>query len=128
MGTPLPAPKNRLVEIVNLVLDQLIKGLGADAAIAAAIAHEPWLAIPIIKWIFTGIVHAVAAAFDTNAKRFVDIWIVRFQDGAKKAEYDKEMGKFKGVVDDETKTPAERAQARKDASDAIDRIVHRGDP
>ena len=112
------APSFPLVDIANLVLDTLIKGLGEDAAIAAATAYAPWLALPIINWIFKQIVSVAANALDTQLKAGVDIVIIRFGNDIRKKEYDAALEPVKAGK----ATPDEIQKAR----DAIDALVHRG--
>ena len=117
----LPAPKNILIDIVNTVLDSLIQGLGADAAIASATAAAPWLGLPIISWIFKGIVSSVASSLDENIKKFIDVQVIRFQNSEKKKEYDKAIDVIKsqgaGVTIDQIN----------EAKLYINGLIHRGD-
>lgn len=121
----LPAPTNRLVTIVNIVLDYLIQGLGAPAAIAAATAAQPWLGWPVISWIFKTVVNGFAALLDTKLKTFVDVIIVRFQNAAIKIDYDKAIDEFKKVYDDPASDAVAKAKALQAAKDAIDRMVNK---
>ncbi len=116
-ANPLPPPTNQLVQIVNTVLDFLILGLGEKAAIAAATAQAPWLSLPIISWIFSSIVAAVASSIDTNIKKNVDIVIIRFQNDVRKIEYDQTIALL-------NKTPSDPA-AIQAAQDALNLLINR---
>ena len=113
----LPAPKNALVSVINAILDALIKGLGANMAYAAAVAEFPLLGAPIIGYFFRMFIDHLASSIDNNLKINADIIIIRFQNDARKADYDSAIAKIKlpGATDAEIKA----------AKDAIDRIVSR---
>lgn len=124
--TPLPAPKNQLVEVVNAILDSLILGLGEEVAFSAAVSAVPWLAAPVISWILKQAISYLAQGLDTNLKKGLDVLIIRFQGDVRKASYDEAVAKFKQVHADPTRSAAEKAQALQDARSNIDRIGHWG--
>jgi hypothetical protein len=116
-STPLPRPRNSLVELANIVIDNLIKGLGTELTIKAATAYAPWLKWPIIRNIFRQIVTFVHNHLDIFAKRYVDILIIRYQNDARRADYDEALEKIKepGATDEDIRK----------AKEAIDSIVRR---
>lgn len=118
MPTNLPAPTNWLVTLINGILDNLIKGLGVDIAYGAAVAQVPWLGAPVIGTIFRAILDRLASALDTNLKINADIVVIRFQNDARKGEYDAAL---KPIQQTENPTDAEIQAAK----DAIDRLVRR---
>lgn len=113
-------PKNTFVSVVNAILDTLIKGLGVDLAVSAAIVEAPFLGLPVIKDIFRWIIGMFADNLDTNLKVNVDIIIIRLQNDARKAEYDKAMEPIRAGNPSETDI--------QNARDAINRIVSRSKP
>ncbi len=114
----LPAPKNVFIDIANAVIDALVDGLGVDLAISAATVYAPWLALPVVSWIFRQIVSAIADSLDTKLTVSVDIVIIRFTNNVHKGEYDDTVAKIK----DPAATPGDIEAARI----ALDRLVHRG--
>lgn len=113
----LPAPKNDLVEITNKVIDYLIKGLGENAAIAAAEEQAPWLAMPVIKNVFRFFVDLLATSLDDRIKINIDIIIIRHQNDSRKEEYDKHV--------EEIKKPGATPEQIQAAKDALDSLVNR---
>jgi hypothetical protein len=115
--TQLPAPENKAVSLVNIIIDGLIKGFGVEVIYTLAVAEAPWLGLPFIGYIFKLILNKFAASLDANLKRNIDIVIIRFQNDARKAEYDSAIEKLKKpeVTDAELQA----------AKDAIDKLVHR---
>lgn len=77
--TAIPAPTNELLNIVDTLLDFLVKGLGATAAIAACVAAEPVLATPWINYIFTQAVNKFAAVIDQVLEKNLNSILIRFQ-------------------------------------------------
>lgn len=122
--TQAQAPKNELVLIVNLVLDVLIKGLGADAAIAAAISSQPWLGLPVISSIFKWGVGLLASQLDSVIKDNLDIIIIGMQNDSRKQDYDEAIARLKNKLSQGV-TVNEKDQAVTDARNAINNIVHR---
>lgn len=120
------APVNKLVEIVNTIIDTLIKGLGADAAVAAAIGQAPILAFPVLKWLLQQFVDAIAERISTAVKDIVDVTIIAAQDAVKRILYDQAMKDLKSVISNPGVTNAQKAVAVQNAKDAIDAIVRRG--
>jgi hypothetical protein len=114
----LPRPKKTLVGLINVVLDNLIKGLGADLAIAAGVAYAPFLGWPVINFIFRQSVHALASSLNTSIKQNLDNIIIRFQNDARKAEYDKAI--------EEIKKPGASEDDIRKAREAMDRLIRRG--
>jgi hypothetical protein len=55
-----PTTTNRAAGIINGILKNLIDGVGVQAAETAAIAAYPFLAWPIVKQIFEGVLNLVA--------------------------------------------------------------------
>ncbi len=121
----LPAPTNKLVDIVNTVLDVLLLGLGANAAITAATSAAPWLGLPIISWIFRQIVMAIADSLDTKLKASVDIIVIRFQNGVRKAEYDDAINQMKTAMDNPGVSDADKQKAIDAAKAAVRALVNR---
>ncbi len=117
MTQPLPAPQNKFVEVLNRILDTLIKGLGADMAIAVAIAEAPWLGWPVVTELFRYFIRRLSLSIDDTIKKNADIIVIRFQNDIRKAEYDSAIEPIKNG----NPTPEEI----KRAEDAIDRIISR---
>lgn len=122
-STPIAAPTNRFVAVVNAVLDNLIQGLGVNAAIAAATAAWPPLAGPFLGYIFRQIVEWFAGIFDVKLKAFVDQQIIRVQNEIRKAAYDAAIEDYKKSL--EGASDADRAKALQAAKDAMDRLINR---
>lgn len=59
-----------MVDVVGAVLNALIDGVGADAAIAAGIAAWPFLGTPIVSQLFTWGVDQLAQVIDENANNY----------------------------------------------------------
>jgi hypothetical protein len=112
----LPAPKNKLVEIVNNFFDFLIKGLGADFAIAYMKLQVPWLNWPIVKDFFEAGVRYLDDQLNTSIKQNVDIVVIRFQDDAKRADYDT-------AIEEAKKSGVSNA-----TKDSIDKLIRRNKP
>lgn len=85
--TDIATPTNRLTAIVDIVLDFLIKGIGANAAIAAAVSAEPWLGLPIVNSIFSWAVNLFASRFDLGLQKNVNAIVIRFQNDEQKDAY-----------------------------------------
>lgn len=117
---PLPAPTNRLLNAIKIVLDNLIKGLGEDAAISAATAAEPWLAWPVVKQIFAMIVSAAGTVLDEQAYNFAAILTIRAQNNMAKYTYDGSIA----PIQTGSATPAELQAAK----DAMDKLINRNKP
>jgi len=115
--SPLPAPTNRLTNLTNIVLDGLIKGLGANAIIASATTAEPWLNLPVIHWFFTTVINAAAGGADTVIKENVDVIEIRFQNSANLGAYNAIIGQLQ--------TNPKDAQELAAAKAAIDALVNR---
>ena len=113
----LPAPTNDLIHTVNAVIDYLVEGLGADAAITIAETQQPWLKTPFINWMFRGVVVQLAASLDLSLSNKIDKVIIRYQATSLKKEYDQAIEKIKkpGVTNEEIQK----------AKDSIDAIVNR---
>ena len=122
---PLPAPKNTPLEILNIVLDVLLKGLGADAAIVAAQTAFPVLGLPVVGWLFSAFVRRLAASLDLTLQKQLDVVLIRYQGGAKKAAYDKVLSNFKTQMSGQP-TPQEKSDAIKSAIKAADNLIHMG--
>jgi len=121
----LPQPKNSLVDVANAVIDALVLGLGVDAAIAAGVAQAPWLAWPIISYIFQQIVTSMAESLDVHLKNTADIVIIRFQNDVRKIEYDSAIDQMKTVMDDPEASDAQKQSAIDAAKNAIRALVNR---
>lgn len=119
------APENKLVLVINTILDFLIKGLGVEAAIAAAVAQVPWLGLPVVNWILRQIVGAIAQSLDTQIKINLDNILIRFQDDVRKIEYDDSIDQLKKAISQPGVSDADKAKAIQDAKDSLDRIIHR---
>jgi hypothetical protein len=117
MSEPLPTPKNTAIEVVKIILEKLIEGLGADAAIAAATAYAPWLAYPFVKQIFGWVVGQVAQVIDENLFKLSIKLIIRVQSTERKAEFNAAIVPIVGG----SPTDEEIQRAR----DAADRVIER---
>ncbi len=115
--TPLPAPKNSLVELVNIILDNLIKGIGVSVVVGEATLYAPWLGLPVIRYLFKGLVDFLAGYVDTFAVRNVDIILIRFQNDDRKVDYDDAIAR----INRPGATPDDIQEAR----DALRRLVNR---
>lgn len=124
MDKPLPAPTNRLVELANLVLDILFKGIGVDAAIAAGLAAEPWLGVWGISWVFKGVVKLIAGSLDDVIAKNLDNLIIRKQGGALKKEHDDAIDEFKKETGPGV-SKEDHAKALAKARAAIDAIINK---
>lgn len=108
------APTNKVVTVLNAVLDALIMGLGVEAAVLAATSQVPLLGLPIIKDLLRFAISKFADSLDTRIKVNLDNIIVRFQNDARKADYDKALEPLKKG------TPtSEQIQTAKDNIDSI---------
>ncbi len=114
----LPAPKNVFIDVTNAVIDALIEGLGVELAISSATVYAPWLALPVISWIFRQMVSALADCLDSKLKSSIDIVIIRFTNNIHKGEYDDAIAKIKDP--NSTLEDVEAARA------TLDRFIHRG--
>lgn len=114
----IPAPTNKFLKVMNVIFDSLIEGAGVDLAIAEAEALVPWLTLPIISSIFKQLMRWTATFLEEFAKRNVGKIVIRFQNDARKAEYDSQIEIIKkpGVL------PSEVQKAR----DAMDLLIQRG--
>jgi hypothetical protein len=94
INTTLPAPKNKFLEVLAVIIDVLIKGLGPEAAIKAAVSAAPALALPVISLIFRWAVTSLANVLDLTLKKNLNVVIIRFQNHAERAAYDKVIEKI----------------------------------
>jgi len=121
---PLPKPKNALLDLINQIIDWLIKGVGKEVVIAQAKAAQPWLNIPIISWFFTGAVGILASALDNGIKTNVDNIVIRFQGDERKAAYDSAIDQLK-KDSYEAKSKEDHEKALQAAKDALDRLINK---
>lgn len=112
----LPAPKNTLVEIVNNIIDFLIKGLGDDFIIGYGKAQVPWLNWPIVRDLFEASIHYLTKSVDVSLKHNVDFIIIRVQDDSRRVDYDK------GIEE------AKKAGVSNATKESIDRLIRRSKP
>lgn len=87
MGTAIPAPKNKAIEVVKIILEKLIEGVGVDLTIAAATAELPWLGAPVVKTLFRWAVEWLAGYINDNLFKISLKLIIRVQSDARKAEF-----------------------------------------
>lgn len=87
MGDPIPAPTNRMIQIVQIILNTLIEGVGVDLAISAAVSAEPWLAWPIVNQIFKWVVEQIAASLDQDLFKIAVKLVIRAQSTERKQEF-----------------------------------------
>jgi len=120
MSTPLPAPKNKWLELIANTLDALIEGLGVDAAITAGTAYAPWLKLPVLNFMFKQLVKTVAYYLDLNAFRIVAKFTIRLQGDARMQDL---VDKIQAL-----KKPGATPKEIQDAKDAIDRLVNKNRP
>jgi hypothetical protein len=117
VGEKLPPPKNTFIEVTKIVLEKLIEGVGVDLAVAAAVAEVPFLATPIVNYIFKWIVGKLAAVMDENLFKFSIKMILRLQSTPRKEEFNAAIVPIVGgsPTDEEIKR----------ARDAADRLIER---
>lgn len=125
MANEIKAPTNRLIGLINSLLDNLINGFGAEIAIKLAIAQEPWLTLPVIHWIFTTTVKAVASKFEIETAEIADKFIIRVQGNSLKESHDEIIAKFKSEIGNPAITEEERAKTLAAAKASIDALVNR---
>lgn len=115
----IPAPSPRwYVTTANTIIDFAINGLGANAAYAAIIAAEPWMAGPFIGPIVKWLVNTIIGKIDERVKIGADLILIRFGNDIRKEKYDEAMKPLKEKDD----LSAEELKAIKDA---VDKLVHR---
>lgn len=118
MGEKLPQPANKAIEVTKTILEKLIEGVGVDVAVGAAIAIEPALAHPFLKFILNFVVGKIAAYIDKNLFNFAVHLIIRAQSDARKEEFNSAIQ----PIIQGSPTDAEIKAAR----DAADRLIERG--
>jgi hypothetical protein len=111
------APTNKLVTVINQVIDYFIKGFGVDFVYAYLTAQFPFLAWPFFSYILKQALTYIAAGFDTGLKNNVDVIVIRYQDDALKDDYDKAIQTIQ--------TPGATSDQINSGFDAIDAIIHR---
>lgn len=116
----LPAPTNKWVSLIKVILDNLIDGAGVEITISAATAYAPWLAWPVISTIFRSIISNVADYLDLNAFKVLAKFTIRLQGDARRKDLDNAVAIIK--------KPGATAKEIQDAKDAIDRLVNRNRP
>lgn len=120
----LEAPKNTLITIINETMDQLILGVGEKVVIAQLTALHPWLGLPVISTIFSVCVFSAANALNSGLKNNIDIIVIRYQNDARKKEYENAIEKLK-LETAAAKSNEEREKALKAAKAAMDRLINR---
>lgn len=116
----LSPPVNRWVGLINIILDNLIKGFGAKFTVAAATNYAPWLGFPIIRDIFGKSIELLANSVDTVVKNNADIVVIRFQNDLRKTVYDTNIGIIQN--------PGASNEDIKNALQAIDGLINRNKP
>lgn len=120
----LEAPKNTLVAIINETMDQLILGVGEKVVIAQLTAIYPWLGLPFISTVFSVCVFSAAKALNSGLKNNIDIIVIRYQNDARKKEYDAAIEKLKKETE-AANNKEEREKALKAAKEAMDKLINR---
>lgn len=87
----LEAPKNNAVDVMKVVIDTLVQGVGVDAAVAAGIAAWPFLSTPIVRQLFTWAVKQLADVIDQNLGNFAMKLVIRIQSDALKDEFNEAL-------------------------------------
>lgn len=118
----LPAPKNKLVSVVNQIIDGLLIGIGEDLIILSATAEAPFLALPVVSWLFRQTVSFFVGVFDSALKKHIDKVIIRFQGDVSKKAYDQVMERFR--EHDQNGGPSDKDI--EDAKKTADDIIRRG--
>jgi predicted MarR family transcription regulator len=113
---PLPKPDNRVLSVIKIVLDALIKGLGVEFAITAATAKFPWLGLPVIRSLFKWLVQTIAAVIDERAYNYTAVLVIRFQNNLRRDDYERAIRELIFYM-----KPEDLENAKK----AIDRLVNR---
>jgi len=118
----LPAPTNKLLDVVDGIVNDLICGLGVDAVMTAIVAEAPWVKIPILNQIVRYFIEKIAKKLFLTIGPFIDFKIIKFQNDAHKAAYDQAVIEFKkalvtGVDSDEFK------KANQKFNDDFDKLV-----
>lgn len=122
MSESIAKPVNKLVSIIDTVIDLLFLGLGKEAVVAQVSALVPWLRLPIVSWIFTKTVGSLFNSMDKSLTQRINHVIIRYQSNIEKAEYNKVI---KELNDSKSKSKEEHAKALQAAKDKIDKIVNR---
>lgn len=122
--TTIAAPTNKLVDIINTVVDQLVLGVGEKVVIAQLTILQPWLGLPVIKWIFSVFVSSLAKSLDSGLKKNIDIVVIRFQNDSRKKEYEKAIEVLKADTANSS-TKEEHDRALKAAREAMDKLINR---
>lgn len=112
---PLPAPTNKSLSFLGVILKVLIDDLGETAAIAAGYSAAPWLKTPVISQIYEKGVKMLAVAMDETLYMSVGNGLLKFQSKERNAKYEKDFGPISAG----TATPDEVQQAGDDASSLI---------
>lgn len=121
----LPAPVNSFVEFWKGLVEQLEK-LGVDAAVAWATAAQPWLAWPIVSFLFKLFVEFMGSKigrviFSVGAKTIIIV-----QGEIKKDNLDSAVKDLKKDQGDPNVTPEEHSAKLEKARKAADDFIHRG--
>jgi hypothetical protein len=124
MDTKLEAPVNKLVSIINSTVDQLILGVGEKVVISQLTAISPWLGLPVISTIFSIFVSTLAKALDNGLKINIDILVIRFQNDARKKDYENTIEQLKVTTATST-SKEEHEKALKAAREAMDKLINR---
>lgn len=111
----LPAPTNKGLSLLALVLNALIEDLGENAAIAAGYAELPWLKTPIISNLYEFGVKKLAIALDETLYMSIGKGVLKFQSKERNAKYEKDFE----AIGAGTATPEQVQQAGDDASALI---------
>ena len=122
--TTISAPTNKLVDVINTVVDQLVLGVGEKVVITQLTILQPWLGLPVIKWIFSSLVSSLAKALDSGLKKNIDIVVIRFQNDSRKKEYEKTIEVLKASTASSS-TKEEHDRALKAAREAMDKLINR---
>jgi hypothetical protein len=115
--TPIPAPRNKALEVIDIVLDNLIEGLGVEVAISAATVAWPFLATLIVRQIFRFMVEKLAWFIDDRAFKLAIKIVIKIQSTERKKEFNESIQPIIAGAP----TPEEIERARR----AADRLIER---
>ncbi len=114
---PIPAPRNKAIEVCEIVLDNLVEGVGVDATIAAATTAAPFLGTPVVRGVFRWSVEFTANFIDERLMKLAIKAVINIQSKARKKEFNASLLPIIAG----SPTPEEIKRAR----DAADRLIER---
>lgn len=113
----IPAPTNKVVRAIEIVLDTLIEGLGPEVAYRLLVLEFPVVGAPFLGLLTKFAIDSLAKYLNKHGTRLATIMVIRFQNDIRKAEYEAALVPIRRGDYSEAELAAARA--------AIDRLVRR---